>query len=117
MRRMPIFAFVLFMLAPQSDPCDAMTQAQMNRCAHEDYIKADHALNSVYGVLMNTLEEPRKAKLKASERAWIAFRDAQCEFEASAFEGGTMQPMVFSACMADVTRARAKQLGKELEQH
>ena len=46
----------------------------------------------------------------ASQRAWIAFRDAQCAFESSAMEGGTAAPLLFSGCAAQLTRERAKEL-------
>jgi len=46
----------------------------------------------------------------ASQRAWLAFRDAQCAIEGGEYAGGSMQPMVRSGCLARLTRERTAQL-------
>ena len=97
--------------AAKSQPCaNATNQHEMNRCAAEEYKKADAELNKVYQQLLPKLEAPHKEKLKAAQLAWLSFRDAHCEFEAFAFEGGSMQPLIRSGCLETVTRDRIKQL-------
>ncbi|MGP7794960.1 lysozyme inhibitor LprI family protein [Sphingomonas sp. CLY1604] len=46
----------------------------------------------------------------ASQRAWLAFRDAQCVIEGGEYAGGSMQPMVQRQCLARLTRERTAQL-------
>jgi uncharacterized protein YecT (DUF1311 family) len=52
--------------------------------------------------------------LVTAQRAWIAYRDAECEARGFQARGGTMEPMLVAGCIADVTDARTKEL-KTLE--
>jgi len=107
--------------APRCD--DPTTQLDMNLCAAEDYKRADAALNaqwSVTATVMKAQDEVAGASgdgrpgyfqaLLGAQRAWLAFRDAQCRIEGYAMRGGSAEPMAVSACLADVTRARTAQL-------
>jgi uncharacterized protein YecT (DUF1311 family) len=99
-----------------ADPCpEARTQADLNVCADSKYTKADAELNRVYQELMRA-SGGRDQKLKSAQLAWLKFRDAQCDYEASFNEGGSMQPMTYSFCLADVTKARTKQLRESLKE-
>jgi len=90
----------------------AQDQHTMNRQAEANFEKADAELNKTYRRFLADLKDPEaQAKLKAAQRAWIAFRDAQAEFEADQdARGGSMYPMLFYANCADLTRERIKQL-------
>ena len=48
--------------------------------------------------------------LREAERAWVAFRDADCRLESFEARGGTMQPMLYDGCRANRTRARTAEL-------
>ena len=102
------------------DPCPgANSQYELNQCAHKEFEAADAVLNRIYNQLASNLDEGARAKLKEAELAWLKYRDANCEFVSSEYEGGTMRPMVHSFCLADMTRARTAELKgqlKELEQ-
>jgi uncharacterized protein YecT (DUF1311 family) len=102
--------------ATEANPCDeARTQVEMNECADRQYQKADAELNRVYQQLMRA-SGGKDAKLKTAQLAWIKFRDAECDYEAAFNEGGSMQPMTYSFCLADVTTARTKQLRESLKE-
>ena len=97
----------------QADRCDSpQTQAEMNTCAAQEFHRADVRLNAAYKKLMKELDsEPqRQRKLQAAQRAWLAYRDAHCAFEASDSEGGTMYPLEVSMCKSGVTSDRVEQL-------
>ena len=97
-------------------PCDdARTQLEMNECADREYRKADAELNRVYQELVRA-SGGTDAKLKAAQLAWIKFRDAECNYKASFNEGGSMQPMTYSFCLADLTTGRTKQLRDSLKE-
>ena len=99
------------------DPCPgAYTQYDMNACAHREFQAADAALNRAYDQLSSRLDEGRRAKLKEAELAWLKYRDGNCEFVSSEYEGGTMRPMAHSFCLADVTRARTTELKRQLKE-
>ncbi|MCS2610576.1 lysozyme inhibitor LprI family protein [Halomonas dongshanensis] len=91
---------------------NANTQAQMNTCAAEEYQRADGALNSAYREVMARLTDnaPARAKLRAAQRAWISFRDAECAYVSSATEGGSVQAMVRNQCLTHMTSERTQTL-------
>lgn len=89
---------------------DLMTQGAMNRCAEDEYRKADAELNRIYPQVMAKLSSEHKQKLKAAQLAWIQFRDAHCDCQAFTFDGGTMQPLIKFSCLESETNARIKQL-------
>ena len=88
----------------------AGTQAEMNACTDEDYKIADAELNQTYQSLRSQQSKSGKQALEAAEAAWISFRDLDCTFAGSQFEGGSVEPMVYSSCMSDRTKARLKEL-------
>lgn len=72
------------------------------------YQEADAELNQLYQKIESRLADNHDAKqeLIKAQRAWIAFRDAECRFAASGVEGGSAYPEVYQSCQEDLTRAR-----------
>ena len=90
-------------------PCtDPQTQTDMTLCAKADFDTADETLNRLYGEVRERLagDEARLTRLRDAQRAWIAYRDADCAFRASAVEGGSAQPMVEAECRTEATTRR-----------
>ena len=102
--------------ADEIDCSKAMNQNDMNICADKDYQASDKKLNAVYAKVMAALgDENYKTKLKAAERAWVAYRDTECTFETAENEGGSIHPLVYSGCLTKLTNARTKDLQAYLE--
>ena len=100
----------------QIQPCEGYgSQAEASGCARREYQAADAELNNVYNRLAGALDAEDKALLKASELAWIKYRDSTCEFESSQYKGGTMRPMIESFCLTRVTKARTAELKEQYE--
>lgn len=78
--------------------------------AAASFKKADAALNATYSQLMDELSGAAGQRLRTAQRAWLAFRDAECGFQGSAVQGGSAQSMVVSQCLATLTEQRVKQL-------
>jgi len=105
------FAAALLLAHAQADRCESpQTQAEMNVCSAQAFLRKDTELNVVYKKVMQSIDPSRRPKLRAAQRAWLAFRDAQCEFEGSESEGGTMKPTLVNRCKSEVTAARIAQL-------
>jgi uncharacterized protein YecT (DUF1311 family) len=102
-------------LAQNPNCNNPQTQSQMNICASIAYQNADRKLNQVYRQLLPKLSAARKQKLITAQQAWIKFRDSSCEFERSAYEGGSIAPMIYGFCLANVTEQRTKDLQRYLE--
>ncbi|WP_417497466.1 lysozyme inhibitor LprI family protein [Maricaulis sp.] len=86
------------------------TNSGMIRCTVEEYDAWDARLNTAYGDLMQRLDASRTDGLRDAQRAWMALRDADCAFAASAYQGGTMQPLVQAGCMMDYAANRTLRL-------
>lgn len=108
---------------PDIDCENAMTQMEMTYCAGQDYAEADEALNAQYKITRDVMRKqdtdgiPETAgaedALVKAQRAWVAYRDAQCVSYGFQARGGTMEPMLVADCQADLTRSRTEAL-KEL---
>lgn len=95
------------------DTCDnATTQAELTECSAQAYQVADDKLNEAYQALVGQLSNNAASleKLRTAQRAWIDFRDAECAFESSAVEGGSIQPMIQNGCLETLTESRTDQL-------
>ena len=105
--------------------CDnAQTQSDMTSCAQARYDEADKGLNAQYKLtraamvaidkdLDGDMKGAEKALVKA-QRAWIDYRDAECDAFGFQARGGTMEPMLVAGCLAEETDKRTKEL-KQLE--
>ena len=104
-------------------PCwkTAMTQFELNQCAGADASAADAELNRLYQQLLSKLygDETATKKLRAAQRAWVAFRDAQLEAlfpaENKQVEYGSIYPMCFAGVTTAMTKERTAQLRKMLD--
>ena len=119
MRRM-ILAFFLLVTAlfsfsqdsPQYRACmdKAKAQMQMNACTGQEDARVDAAMNKVYQQLLAKAasDQDAVAKIKAAERAWVAYRDAYLEAmypaKDKATEYGSIYPMDLALLRAKLTR-------------
>jgi len=108
-------AFSVSAQEKKPEPCpDAQSQFEMNQCAGKAYKAADAELNKVYQKLAAMLDEEEKAQLKTVETAWLKYRDANCEFVGDQFKGGSIRPMIYAFCLADMTRNRTAELKNQI---
>lgn len=121
MKRMPLTSAMLIALmlpAAHADECmDAgQDQAAMTRCAAEAYQASDTELNRLFHEIRQRLGEDAEARLllRDAGRAWVAFRDAECAFAASAVAGGSAYPIVHDLCLNELTQARVEQFRQYL---
>ena len=100
--------------AAQKDPpldCkNAMIQSDLNACAERDFQHEDALLNQVYGAYRQTLPPDERAGLINAQKAWLTFRDAECDFETLENIGGSIRPMEYSGCLSELTQQRRKRL-------
>lgn len=101
----------------------AKTQGEMNACASEEAARVDAELNTVYrNLLSKAASQPEAvAKIKASERAWITFRDAYMDAMYPAkdkqTEYGSVYPMEADLLKAKLTRQQVAALEEMLKQY
>lgn len=99
----------------------AVTQLESNSCADRQYREADAELNRVYkAVLEKYKKDPVFIdKLRAAQRAWLAWRDAEIEAKyPHAAEGnyyGSIFPMCDALYRERLTRERTRKLREWLD--
>ena len=123
----PIIAVALLLIAAAGftsgqrkknpDPCaNPQTQFEMNQCAARDYRAADAVLNQTYQRLVAMLNDEEKSQLKTAQTAWLEYRDSNCEFVGDEFKGGSMRPLIYASCLADMTRKRTIELRNQIKE-
>lgn len=109
---------LVFVASTQAADCsNAATQGEMNQCAAEENKAADHELNTLYKQITTRLKdnpETRQLLIK-TQRAWVAFRDAECNFAASGVEGGSVYPLIYRNCTTALTKARVEAFKRYLK--
>ena len=99
---------------PKRDCGNENNQASMNACSFEQWKSADTVLNRDYQALLRRMDPKSQKLLRSAQRAWLAYRDAECGFIASASEGGSVQPMARYGCLQDATEKREEALKFQL---
>lgn len=118
-----IWSFSIFAHAEDRLNCNDtsnMNQSEMTMCSYQDFADADAELNKIWPKVrayakrgdqeLGEGEMTGAGQLIKAQKAWLVFRDAQCELEGFAARGGSLQPMLVSGCKATLTLERVKAL-------
>jgi len=91
---------------------DGQTTQGMVECLTTAYHAWDAALNASYQAVIKTLAPEEAANLRAAQRAWIGFRDAEAAFLASLVtpERGTIMRIFTNEMMVNLVKDRVGQL-------
>jgi uncharacterized protein YecT (DUF1311 family) len=106
---------------PKVTCAKAITTPELNLCAERTLQAADAKLNAAYKKALAEIRKSESAKpydraswekaLRASQTAWIAFRDADCSgLVPMSWTGGTGTTAAVLGCKTDKTEARTKEL-------
>jgi uncharacterized protein YecT (DUF1311 family) len=93
----------------------AQTQSDLNKEASDSYAKSDKELNQVYQKLLTIYKEDTAfiKNLKASQRIWITFRDAELKMKFPDREPGyygSIHPLCQANYLEYLTRERIRTL-------
>jgi uncharacterized protein YecT (DUF1311 family) len=83
--------------------------SEMLDCISAEFTRQDDRLNENYKRLMSKLSGKRKEGLLEAQRAWIKFRDTNCNFYYDP-DGGSAAHLAGSDCMLNATADRATEL-------
>ncbi|KND59320.1 putative periplasmic protein [Candidatus Burkholderia verschuerenii] len=100
--------------AAQPDCSNAPTQTAMNECVGKSLKAADQKLNETYRTLAAKISKDGAEQLKKTQRAWLAWRDAQCEFDSMGSRDGSIHSMIQAMCVEDLTKAQTKRLDAQM---
>ncbi len=98
------------LLSAARNPCDGSTTREVEQCLAADLARADAELNRYYAAATKRLTEQQDtaalAKLRAAERAWIAYRDAECDAIYESWGQGTIRGAMNLRCRITLAEAR-----------
>lgn len=120
-----ILPILLLLAASPSQECDDRDgDAAAAECWDAAYRKADAQLNRAWPSVLAAARAADKAfrptprrdrltagtDLLASQRAWLAFRNAECAAEAGTARGGSLESVIVGRCLTGMTRERILKL-------
>ena len=88
---------------------DNFSTLGMTECVYAEVKVQDARLNVAYAKALTDLTPAQKAKLVAAQRAWIAFRDADCAAQQDA-DFGSISKIYEAYCNLDRTIVRTQDL-------
>ena len=93
----------------------AEAQTDLTLCAIQSRDAADAALQRTYERVMEKIDSRQgKTLLRRAQKAWLAYRDRECDFESSGSQGGSIHPMQVAACQSAMIHSRIMQLEHQL---
>ncbi|MBW6417223.1 lysozyme inhibitor LprI family protein [Celeribacter sp. PS-C1] len=126
-RLAPLALLALFpvsAVADASSECaiDLGSQVEIGNCVADTEKKALQAMDIILGFARTSAQELDEITgrevalpaLEASQVAWEAYRDAQCDYVGAGFGGGSGTGIAILSCKVDLTRARTKELEAQL---
>lgn len=121
--RLPAMAMAatLLPLVANADPsmeCDGSSQVEISECLDETLARADAAVEEAFSFALTSAAETDEVTgrasvvpaLYASQSAWEAFRDGQCDYVGSTYGGGSGTGIAILACRITEARNRTTAL-------
>jgi uncharacterized protein YecT (DUF1311 family) len=107
-------AFSSSAFAADTDCKNPVDQTSMNICADKAFKASDKQLNDKYHALYEGSSAAGRQQLQTAQRAWIAYRDAQCTFNSMGSVGGSRHALAYSTCADMLTQAQTKIMDQQL---
>lgn len=92
-----------------------ISQLDMNETGKELYKTWDDTLNIVWKLLEAELDDASMEALRADEREWIDFKEAEVKIAGLEYEGGSMQELTELMRAAELTKDRVYELAEYAE--
>src|ERR1051326_2419697 len=98
-----------------AEDCDSsQNQRDMNACFAREANAADKLLKNLLNELEASLGVQQLKTLQETQLKWTEYRAMHCKWQAAFFDGGTIQPTIFSGCISNVTWNRIDELKTNL---
>jgi uncharacterized protein YecT (DUF1311 family) len=103
---------------PFAKDCEFLAVPLQTRCFHTLAANKEEGRTQAYAALAKELsDDDDKARLATAEKAWQAYRDATCAWEAALYADSPLQDAMVDACRARVTGAREDELMAQLARY
>lgn len=93
---------------------NASATIELDLCADREYGAADAELNAAYKRARARLDAPASALLADAQRAWIVFRDKQCNYVRTVSEGSGRN-IAYLGCKTGLTKTRTQDLKEQAD--
>ncbi len=100
---------------------EAVSTMDQRMCAGDALKASDKMLNEIYQEIKSPLVSSKDAdskeilnRLVTSQRAWITYRDTNCELAGTQMLGGSGEGVIIGDCLASETIKRVKDLSNLL---
>jgi uncharacterized protein YecT (DUF1311 family) len=93
---------------------NAPTQAAMDDCIGRTMKASDQKLNETYKALLAKVSKNGADHLRKAQRAWLAWRDAQCEFNTMGTSGGSINSSMYGLCIDELTQEQTRRLDAQI---
>ncbi|MDJ0387100.1 lysozyme inhibitor LprI family protein [Roseomonas sp. E05] len=100
----------------ETDGCLApLNTAAIVTCLDTEAEAWDQRLNTAYAALQKRIFPQQREPLRAAQRLWIHYRDANCRFYGA--QDGSIRQIEVALCRRDMTRSRARELDAAMPAH
>lgn len=104
--------------ADPATECGGSSQVEIGACVAETLQRVDETVDIYLGFAMRSAEEldnatgraVTAAALGAAQQAWLAYRDAHCDYVGATFGGGSGTGIGIDSCKIELGRDRAEDL-------
>jgi uncharacterized protein YecT (DUF1311 family) len=94
-------------------PCPAkpVSTLDLEGCAEQRILRTDRRIDAVVrSIFPRLFDDAARRRFVASQRAWLAYRRADCTSMSDRYEGGTLAGLVAASCTADRSAGRLREL-------
>jgi uncharacterized protein YecT (DUF1311 family) len=96
---------------PLPCPKHAQSTLELEGCAELRIVRADKQIDRVVSALFSLLpNDTARSRLAAAQRAWLAYRRADCASMSDKYQGGTFAGVAAAYCTGDRSAQRLKDL-------
>jgi uncharacterized protein YecT (DUF1311 family) len=96
---------------PLPCPQHPQTTVALVGCAEKAILGTDRKINAEAKVIFGLLKShAARESFVAGEKSWLAYRRSSCTAQASVYQGGSAQPVVFAQCVASRNRTHLTDL-------
>ena len=93
-------------------PCPAkpISTVEIEACQAKQLLRIDRDFNKQVAILWPILDTRGRRAFIRAHRAWLVYRDQECEARARSRLGGTERPIIYGQCETQLTVARLKEV-------
>ena len=108
--------------ADPATECGGSSQVEIGACVADTLQRVDATIEIYLGFAMSSAKDLDEVTgrsvavpaLEASQAAWSAYRDAQCDYVGATFGGGSGTGIGINSCRIELGRERAGELMRQL---